>query len=108
MHRQPFLLGGAISESGPSTLAEDPHSERVCLVIAEAGVSADDLRPHLGTSLPLHITRWENRDYVAAIRNLRPRVIVVAARDGELAANSAALLAVLVRQFGVTVASLYG
>ena len=45
-------------------------------------------------------------DYVAAIRNLRPRVIVVAARDGELAANSAALLAVLVRQFGVTVASL--
>lgn len=80
-------------------------TERVCVVICSAGISEDDVRRQLGNALPLKVTRWEDRDYMAAIRNLRPRVIVTAAAD-ERARDYAALLGALLDSNMPTIAML--
>lgn len=80
-------------------------TERVCVVIQSSDVSDDEVRRRLGSALPLKFTRWEDRAYMAAIRSLRPRVIVVAAAD-ERAADYAALLEALLDSDAPTIATL--
>jgi len=80
-------------------------TERICVVIRPPDLSDDDLRRLLGSALPLKFTSWEDRAYMSAIRNLRPRVIIVASID-ERASDSAALLGALLDSDAPTIATL--
>lgn len=81
------------------------YTGQVCVVIHAASISEDELRTRLGSALPLKFTSWEDRAYLTAIRNLRPRVIVVAASD-DRARDSAALLGALLDSDSPTIATL--
>ena len=59
----------------------------------------------LGDALPLKFTQWAELEYMDAIRNLRPQVIVIAAAD-ERAADNAALLESLLASDAPTIAVL--
>jgi hypothetical protein len=80
-------------------------SERVCVVISPPDIPEDDVRRRLGSALPLMFTRWEHRAYLASIRRLRPRVIVVVSAD-ERARDYAALLDALLDSNAPTIAML--
>lgn len=86
-------------------MTEQTYSERVCVVICSGDVSEDEIRRLLGGGMPLKFIGWSNREYMRAIRNLRPRVIVSAAADG-LAEDNAALLGCLLDSANPTIASL--
>ncbi len=81
------------------------YNERVCVVISSPGIAEDDVRRRLGSALPLKFTVWEDLEYMAAIRRLKPRVIVVATADGR-ARDYAALLEVLLDSDSPTIATL--
>lgn len=80
------------------------YTTRICVVIHTPGISEDDLRSRLGGSLPLKFTSWDHRAYMSAIRNLRPRVIVVAASN-DVVRDFAALLSALLDTEAPTIAT---
>lgn len=89
-----------------STVQSEPYSERVCVIIADATISEDQLRRALGDALPLRVVHWQDAGYLTVVRNLRPRVIVIASTNVETAEDSTALIAVLFARFAPTVIGL--
>lgn len=77
--------------------------ERVGVVIWDGSVPQEELRRQLDGALPLRFVRWQDRNYLATINQLRPRVIVVVEPDDELAADAAGLLALLVTAYTPTI-----
>jgi hypothetical protein len=77
--------------------------ERVCVVIWDGSTPEAQLRRYLDDALPLRFERWQDRTYLAAIEQLRPRVIVVVEPTDELAADAAGLLACLVTAYTPTI-----
>ena len=65
------------------------------MVIAEDGISEDEVRRSLGDLLPLRVVWWGDRDYLEVIRALRPAVIVVIGANDELTRDCCRLLACL-------------
>ncbi len=80
-------------------------NERVCVVISQPDIAESDVRRRLGSAMPLKFTHWENRAFMAAIRSLRPRVIVVVTVD-ERARDYAALLCALLDSDAPTIVML--
>lgn len=78
-------------------------SEPVCVVIADADVAEDEVRRHLGDSLPLRIVSWQDQKYLAAITELRPQVIAVWGNVEELVDERCQLVASLFSRFETTV-----
>jgi hypothetical protein len=72
-----------------------PFSEPVAVVIADDGISEGEVRRSLGDSLPLRVVWWGDRDYLKAIQDLRPAVIVVLGANDELTRDCCRLLASL-------------
>jgi hypothetical protein len=83
----------------------EPFSEPVCVVIADDGIAEDDVRHHLGDSLPLRVVWWGGRDYLATVKALRPAVIVVLGADEGLAHDRCRLVACLFSGSAPTVMS---
>jgi hypothetical protein len=84
----------------------EPQTEPVCVVIADATVDEDELRQYLHLSLPVSVTRWEQRQYYATINHLRPCLVIVVSATDQVAQESAALIASLITTVAPTVACL--
>jgi hypothetical protein len=80
-------------------------TDYVCVVIADDEVAEDTVRQSLHTALPIHVTRWQGQAYLADIRELRPRMIVVLGKDDVLAQEQAELVATLFARGEPTVVS---
>jgi hypothetical protein len=83
--------------------AAERAPERVCVVIWDGSTPQAQLRRYLDDALPLRFERWQDRAYLAAIDQLRPRVIVVVEPTDELAADAAGLLACLITAYTPTI-----
>jgi hypothetical protein len=70
-------------------------SEPIGVVIAEDGISEDEVQRSIGDLLPLRVAWWGERDYLEVIRALRPAVIVVLGSNDELTRDRCRLLACL-------------
>lgn len=85
--------------------SEESSARDVCVVICDEDIPEQYLRQQLRDVFPLRIVGWKNREYHAVIKQLRPRAIVVAAPNGELALDSARLISCLFSEFEPTVVS---
>ncbi len=83
----------------------EPFSDPVCVVIADKDITEGEARRCLGDSLPLRIVSWQSQNYLAAITELRPQVIVVWAKGEELVHERCQLIASLFSRFEPTVIS---
>lgn len=81
------------------------YSEHVCVAIVADDIPSEVAQERLGADFPIRVTRW-NQGYLAAIRQLRPSVIVVVDAEQESARESALLLMVLLDRYAPTIATL--
>lgn len=80
-------------------------SAYICVVIADDEIAEETVRQCLDTVLPIYVTRWHEQDYLADIRALCPRIIVVMGKEDLLAQEQADLVATLFTREDPTVIS---
>lgn len=98
-------LDRSIGAKWMPTEITEAFSAYVCIVIADDEFAETTVRHCLDTALPIHVTRWQGEAYLADIRKLSPRMIVVLGKEDTLAQEQADLVATLFSQGEPTVIS---
>jgi len=87
---------------------DDPEkaTQQLCLLITNDNTDIGASLRWLGASVRVHVTHWQDAEYLQIIDRLRPDVIVTEAEVSGLASDYAILIAALITAYRPTVVSL--